>query len=66
MSEELKRIKREIASTRMKLHSDTLTDDERLELNKKDELLQNELLKSRMNQMFDRMEERNNEKHKRR
>ncbi len=66
MSEELKKIRREIASTRMKLHSDTLTDDERLELNKKEELLQIELKQSRLNQFFDRMEERNNEKHKRR
>ncbi len=66
MSEELKRIKKEIASTRMQLHSDTLTDDERSILNKKEELLKIELKQSRINQLFDRMEERNNEKHKRR
>jgi hypothetical protein len=66
MSEELRRIKREIASTRMKLHDDAITEEERIELNKKEELLQIELKESRINQLFDRMEERNNEKHKRR
>ena len=66
MNEELKRIKKEIASTRMQLHSDTLTDDERSNLHKKEELLQIELKQSRLNQFFDRMEERNNDKHKRR
>ena len=66
MSEELRNIKREIASTRMRLHDDTLESDERDELIKKEELLQYKLKESRMNKLLYRVEESNNEKHKRR
>jgi len=65
MSEKLTKVKKELAKTKVMLRSD-LDDKTRKEYELKEEELKQELHFARLEEMFDRMELRNDDKHKRR
>ena len=66
MSEKVTKVKRELAKTKVKLRSDDLDEETRAEYELKEEKLKQDLHIARLEEMFDRMEMRNNDKHKRR
>ncbi len=65
MSEKVTKLKRELAKTKVKLRSD-IDEETRAEYELKEEKLKQDLHIARLEEMFDRMEMRNNDKHKRR
>ena len=65
MSEKLTKVKKELAKTKVMLRSD-LAEKTRKEYELKEEELKQELHFARLEEMFDRMELRNDDKHKRR
>lgn len=65
MSEKLTKVKKELAKTKVMLRSD-LDEKTRKEYELKEEELKQELHFARLEEMFDRMELRNDDKHKRR
>ena len=65
MSDKLTKVKKELAKTKVILRSD-IDEETRAEYELKEEKLKQDLHIARLEEMFDRMEMRNNDKHKRR
>ncbi len=65
MNEEAKEIRKEIASTRLQLRSNEISDNERRRLVEKEKLLQQDLYRARIEEVFGGMERRKDDKHKR-
>ena len=65
MSEKVTKVKKELAKTKVILRSD-IDEDTRSEYEQKEAKLKQDLHIARLEEMFDRMEMRNDDKHKRR
>ncbi len=66
MNDKIREVKREIARTRLKMKEKDLTEKEQEELIKQDSYLRQRLYYERLNEIFERMANRKDDKHKRR